>query len=141
MVPISFGQPQTKIYQLIISQSFNEQFQLEFSGMLTKHFPKVFYLSFMIDPVNHHSTHFIDSSLLSRRSARCLLSQLSFNTVGFRCLFSIRSRRFVLSAPCSFLGFVRAPHDCPFAILIFVAFILAVLDYSTFLRFSRLFHF
>ena len=67
----------------------------------------------MFDPVNHHSTHFVDSSPLSRRSARCLLTQLPFITDNFRCLFFIRSRRFVRSARCSFLGFALAPQRLP----------------------------
>ena len=103
--------------------------------MLAKLLLKVFlFLSFVFDPVNHHSNNYIDSSPLSRRFSRCLLALFPLITDGFRCLLFIHSRRFVLSAArYSFRCFVRAPHDCPIAIFVFRAFVLAVVDYSIFL--------
>ena len=80
----------------------------------------------------------ITPSMLSRRSARCLLAQLSFVTDGFRYFRVFRSRRFVRPARCNFLGFVFSPHDCPFAVLLLVALVFAALDFSLFLEFSVL---
>ena len=71
--------------------------------------PFSFY-SFMFDTVNHHSTHLVHSSSLSRRSARCFLTQLSLVTDGYWYYQFFHSRRFVRPArlvfrSCIFLCF------------------------------------
>ena len=97
----------------------------------------------MLDTVNHHSTRFVHSSWLSRRSARCFLSQLSLVTDEFWYYRFFRSRRFVRPArlvlrSCRFLCFAFSSHVRPFALILLVALVFAALNYSPFLDSSLL---